>query len=665
MNFFSNQDRARRNTWVLVALFLAAVTLIMLTLSLIVYGVISFHTRTPDFPQWLVSPQGLTTGGVVLAVLLAPSLIRYLDLRGGGERVARMVGARAIPLNTQDPDERQLRHVTEEMAIASGVTMPRLYLMDQEESINAFVAGYQPNEAVLVVTRGAIGQLTRDELQGVVGHEFSHILNGDMRINIRLIALLTGILLIGQFGQALFRSAMRRSHHRSFWTGSGSQRNDGAPLLAGFLLMVVGYVGLFFGRLIKSAISRQREFLADAASVQFTRHPQGIAGALYKIGLNAQGARLETTPHAEDMNHLCFGETIPAPFSRFMASHPPIEDRIKAIDPALVARMRARYGTRTRPAGTSRDPMAHNVAQEGVSSLTGSSSSTPGATPAAPSAAASVATTMAAGSALSASAGHITEKNEDYARQLLSALPHDFYELIHSTSGAVHLVVALILDPQTAADQEDALADMPTAGPLSIDRQQLQFIQQNLTNLGPAIRLPALDLALPGLRELDAAHCQTLLSQINAMARMNNRVSLYEFAVIGFLSKHLSQNAGKATPVKFRRYQPVLEDVRSLLWLMARATSGNDGDDASALYRRIMAGFEKSPQFPADPAVSARSLQQSLRRLSRLSPMLKPGIIDACGDCALSNGRISIREYELLRIIADQLDCPMPPLLVG
>ncbi|WP_370257671.1 M48 family metallopeptidase, partial [Marinobacter nauticus] len=299
--FFQRQASARRNTGLLVVLFLTAVTLITLAVCLVGYMVTRSQTSALPFHYWLLSSHGLTTAGAVVALIGIGSLVRWVDLAGGGTRVARMVGARAIDPDTRDPEERKLRNIVEEMSIASGVPVPELYVMDHETGINAFVAGYTPGEAVMVVTHGALTQLNRDELQGVVGHEFSHILNGDMRINVRLIALLAGILMIGQIGQFLLRAG--------FYSSGRSRNRDGraqaAMGLIGLALMVIGYVGVFFGRLIQSAVSRQREMLADASSVQFTRNPEGIGAALFKIGM--KGGYLDTTSHASDMNHMCFG----------------------------------------------------------------------------------------------------------------------------------------------------------------------------------------------------------------------------------------------------------------------------------------------------------------------------------------------------------------------
>jgi Zn-dependent protease with chaperone function len=357
--FFERQTTAKRNTTLLVFLFALAVTLIALAVCVIGYLVTRSDTTSLPFHQWLLSYHGLMTAAAVVLLITGASAIRWFDLAGGGERVARMVNARLLDPSSQDTDERRFRNIVEEMAIASGVPVPQLYIMDNETAINAFVAGYSPNEAVMVVTHGALTQLTRDELQGVIGHEFSHILNGDMRINVRLIALLAGILAIGQIGFFLLYS----SSHRHSFRSSGRNDARGAILIIAIALAGIGYLGVFCGRLIQAAVSRERERLADASSVQFTRNPEGIGGALYKIGLKS--GYLEHTRHASDMNHMCFGESTKMAFSRLLGSHPPVDERIEAIQPGLLTRLRSRL--RDRPA----EPGHAEAAPQGASGFAG------------------------------------------------------------------------------------------------------------------------------------------------------------------------------------------------------------------------------------------------------------------------------------------------------
>ncbi|KAA8983550.1 M48 family metallopeptidase [Halospina sp. K52047b] len=631
MRFFERQDRARRQSLVLILLFLLAVSLIILAVSAVLYGFYVFWVHYPvPFLDWLLSEPGWAVTGTVAAIVAMGSLYRYADLRRGGERVARMAGARPVPADTAEKGERQLRNVTEEMALASGVTVPQLFVMDQEAAINAFVAGYQPNEAVLVVTRGTLDELSRDELQGVVAHEFSHILNGDMRINVRLISMLAGILLIGQLGQYLVRFGIwgwSGYHHR--------RRYDGALVLAGAVLVIVGYVGLFMGRVIKSAVSRQREYLADAAAVQFTRNPEGIGGALYRIGVAASGSRLRATSHAEDLNHLCFGESVS--LARLLASHPPIEDRLNAIDETLLVRMKSRDRKAAREQGEAPPTAANEAAAAMGFSGAGGLEIGSGAAP----------------------VGALSESGTCHVRSLLAALPGGLNQQLHGAEGAVHLCLALALEEADHGALDQWLPELEPVGAVAIDPLLVRQMIQTLRDLGPAYRVPLVELSLPALRELETPAKGQLLRDMEQLIREDRGARLHDIAILGFLKHHLGKRAGRNRKVVHRRYGAVMPDIRRLLWLMASAGTRADPEP---LYREAMAGFETEARRPSGEGTSARKLLQSLGRLDGLPAMLKPAIIDACVHCIQEDGRVSPREYELLRIIADQLDCPMPPL---
>ncbi|HEA54220.1 M48 family metallopeptidase [Marinobacter antarcticus] len=635
--FFQRQASARRNTSLLVFLFLTAVVLITLAVCLVGYFTTRSETSGQPFQYWLVSSHGLITAATVVVLIGMGSLIRWVDLAGGGSRVAKMVGARPIDPDTRDGDERKLRNIVEEMAIASGVPVPELYIMDNETGINAFVAGYTPGSAVMVVTHGAITQLTRDELQGVVGHEFSHIFNGDMRLNVRLIALLSGILMIGQIGSFLL--------HASFYSGgrtTARNRDGRAQALMGFLgiaLFVIGYVGVFFGRLIQAAVSRQRETLADASSVQFTRNPDGIGGALFKIGLRS--SYLDTTGHANDMNHMCFGESARMKFTALLASHPPIEQRINAIQPGLLARLKSRLRD-TEPGDDLRSATA-GPRPAGTSGFAGSSSI----------------------QTLSESVGTISSKGEDFAIHLLQRLPSTFRNLLYTRAGAIQLCYAMLISELAEHTQAERLGLLRNHSLFGAQPDLLAKLLPTLQGLGEAVRFPALELAMPALRKLDPDERAELAENVRLLVDADNRVTLFELALTSFLSRHLGAEAGRVTPVRYRRYNAVMPALQRLLSLMARA-GARDNRDAGALYLEAIAGFANrgNHDFPILAKVTMRELQETLTALNGLSPLLKPAVIDACGHCITYDSVIDVREYELMRLVADQLDCPMPPMTV-
>jgi Zn-dependent protease with chaperone function/uncharacterized tellurite resistance protein B-like protein len=564
-----------------------------------------------------------------------------------------MVGARAVDPATQDAEERRLRNVVEEMAIASGISVPDLYVMDNETGINAFVAGYTPGEAVMVVTHGTLTHLTRDELQGVVAHEFSHILNGDMRLNVRLIAILAGILMIGQIGTFLVQMAFFGSRRYS----SRDRRGQAAFGVVGLALLIVGYIGVFFGRLIQSAVSRQREMLADASSVQFTRNPDGIAGALFKIGIKS--GYLDTTTHASDMNHMCFGESARMKLSTFLASHPPIPKRIEAIAPGMLARLRSRHRDSHTAASLRAVDTADQVRPAGAAgfeSTAGFAGGSVGST--------SPLNQRGLNEPVSASVGTANRASEDYAQALLSQLPSTFRNLLYTRAGAIQLCYALLICERPDKDQKQHLDQIDAESVFTPNPGLLEKLLSPLSVLGTGARLPALELAMPALRKLDPDERGKLLTACETLIRADQRISLFELTMISFLRKHLGQDASRVVPVRYRNYRAVQIHLRVLFSLLARLGE-NSPENQQALFDETMAGFQ-SGKKPIEllERIPLKQLREALWHLNRLSPLLKPGIIDACSYCVLSDGEIKPREYEVIRLIADQLDCPMPPLAI-
>jgi len=333
MRFFEHQRLARRQTRILVLLFILALAAIVVAVNLVAalfwIWMQGKGLRGPHaFPQWFF----ITNTAITAGLILGGTLIELFNLREGGDVVARMAGGRPLQPGTRNLREQRLQNVVAEMALASGIKCPVVYLLNQEQSINAFAAGYDPDQAVVVLTQGALDRLTRDELQGVVAHEFSHILNGDMRLNVRIIGVLFGIQMIAGFGEHLIGSA------RNF--AFATRREERSPpfkvllLALGVALFVTGYIGVIFGRMIRAGVSRQREFLADASAVQFTRNPDGIGGALRKIGgLGRRGTPGSHIQHhnAEQLSHLFLGAPRSGLVSGLMASHPPIRERLRRI----------------------------------------------------------------------------------------------------------------------------------------------------------------------------------------------------------------------------------------------------------------------------------------------------------------------------------------------
>jgi Zn-dependent protease with chaperone function len=330
VNFFVAQDKARQASRRLIAAYIVATILIVAGITAIVgFALYTFTDTGYGYApgEFVRNNTGILIATALLTTLfiLGASMFKTSVLSSGGGAVATQLGGTLVPADVQDPLRRRLRNVVEEMAIASGVPVPEIYVLEEESGINAFAAGYTPSDAAVAVTRGTLELLDRDELQGVIAHEFSHILNGDMRLNIRLMGVLFGIMVLGLIGRLIVRGG----YHASIVS---SRRDRGTPvvLVIGLGLAILGGIGMFFARVIKAGVSRQREFLADASAVQFTRQSAGIANALKKIGGYSEGSLIQAAD-PEEVSHMLFGSGLK--LSGMFATHPPLIKRIQALDP--------------------------------------------------------------------------------------------------------------------------------------------------------------------------------------------------------------------------------------------------------------------------------------------------------------------------------------------
>jgi len=669
VNFFEHQQLARRNTRVMVVLYLLAVIGVIVAVDAVIAGIYlwtqSGSTLEPRrAPLTLAAvPPGLLVWGALgtAAVIFLVSLFHTLRLAGGGDAVAEMVGARRVAPETRDPLERRYLHVVEEMAIASGMRVPKAYVMDHEAGINAFAAGYEVSNAVVAVTRGTLEKLTRDELQGVIAHEFSHILNGDMRLNVRMLGILQGIVFIGAIGEFLLRTV-----------GRGSGRKDGAaPLLAaGLGLFVIGVVGLVFARLIKAAVARQREFLADASSVQFTRNPEGIAGALDQIRVASHGARIDSR-RAEELSHMFFGPSVKVWFSNVFATHPPLGARIRRVDPRFDAeRYRRTREAALRPeadAGLAQDKDDARRRQAARWAMTHA-----------------VLTGLPAGRRLgdlsagwarsadesAALVGTLDADKVDFATRLIEALPEWLREQMRERAGAEAVLIALMLVPQDVV-REAQLAALRALG-LEALAQAAQATDRRLAAerdpIAAAFRLPVLDLALPALKQGSADQRRQLLAALEAVIHADRRVTLHEFVVMT-LMRHQLEDRGEATRVRFRSLAAVRAEAQALLWLQCLAGRPGGPDVLAQLEAAYRAGLQAMTLDAAPPPrdlearPSLEAAQAGLERLRALAPLAKARLVKGLFAAASHDGTLRVAEVELLRLTGAVLDCPLPPLI--
>jgi Zn-dependent protease with chaperone function len=637
-DFFEHQDTARRNTSRLVILFGLAVIAIGLTLYALAVALTGVQGRDPrtgallmEFDWW--DPELL--GGVALAVLIVVgggSLYKIAQLRAGGSVVAEQLGGRLLHPDTRDHNERVLLNVVEEMAIASGTPTPPVYLLEQEPGINAFAAGFSPNDAVVGVTRGAVEQLDRDELQGVIAHEFSHIMNGDMRLNIRLMGVLHGILIIGLIGYFVFRSAM--------WSSMGrrGRDNSGLAFLAlGVGLIVIGSLGTFFGNWIKASVSRQREFLADASAVQFTRNPQGLAAALKRLGGFSEGSHI-ASPNAPEASHLFFGQALRGGLQSIFATHPPLAERIGRLDPSFSAEQATRLGLETPPAALSAASAA------GAASLAGGS----------------LAPERLAVEHAVRDIGSPTPAHLAYASELVRSLPAPLREAAHEPYGARAVVYALVIDrdARARARQLERLDAFAESGVADLTRRLLPLAER----LPAQARMPLIDMTLPALRDLSSEQYGGFRENLEELVRADDKIDLFEWTLQRMLLAHLAPHFERVrTPrVKHTDLRSVSEASRVLLSALSLARGGAEPEDA---WRRAASALEVEQAKLSGAECSLARIDDALFVLAHTSPGIKKQLLQTCAEYIAEDGSVAVAEAELLRATADTLGCPMPPLL--
>jgi len=631
MRFFEHQARARRRTLWLVLAMLAATAVVVVAVDSVVLFASYQLTDFPSggFDRWWPAQTGLIATATTLALLLigGGSVYKMSALSGGGGEVASSVGAVPVGPDTRDPARRRLVNVVEEMAIASGIPVPAVYVLEGEPGINAFAAGYSPSDAAIAVTQGTLDTLTRDELQGVIAHEFSHIFNGDMRLNLRLAGLLHGILLISLLGRGLMRVS-----------GRGNGKGAAFLIATGFALFVVGFIGVLCARIIKAAVSRNREFLADASAVQFTRNPSGIGGALKKIAAG-DGSVLART-EAEEVSHMLFATGIS--FTRLMATHPPIEDRIRAIEPRFdphelddLRRKMARHRVATGP--------VDSVAPEHTSPLAGDTVSV---TP----------------ESVSAGIGRLDNAHLLDAAALLAALPPPLTTAAHSTHEAPLLAVATLLsaEPSVRAAQLAQVSERYGAE----GAERAHELANSLAALGPGARLPLIELAFPAIRRRPREELRAFLALTRAVRDEEGSDEVFEYVLTRLMRQMVAEaisprKAGKPgrDPLRNR-----LADL-ALLFAVVSHVGHAQGQQARTAYHEglhALAALDwPAYQVPTDWTAT---LDAALARLDRLEPAVKPAVIEALVRTVWHDGRVTVREAELLRAVCAQLHGPLPPL---
>ncbi|MDW7772595.1 MAG: M48 family metallopeptidase [Desulfobulbaceae bacterium] len=632
MDFFRAQDQARRTTGRLVILFTLAVISLIAMANLLVMAVFGYlpvsdpaAASAPAVFNW----EMFTVVSIgVLAVVGLGSLYKISSLSSGGPSIAEMVGGQLIVDGSDDPDRQKILNVVEEMAIASGSPVPPVYLLD-EEGINAFAAGYSPGDAVIGVTTGAIRKLSRDELQGVIAHEFSHIYNGDMRLNIKLIGILHGIVLLGLIGYHILRgSAYSRS----------SRKGGGGFMALGLGLVIIGFGGTFFGNLIRAAVSRQREYLSDASAVQFTRNPDGIAGALLRIGADSTGSVLKNSDTRE-ISHALFSQGFTSSFGSLFATHPPLAVRIRKIKPDWDGNFET-TPVRRQPQHAAPETSARAAGPQGAAAI---------------------------GVGVAAAMAHIgnpTEAHVGYAREIIAKLPDELRRAVHEPYAARAVIYCLVLD-QDAEMRRSQLDQLEKAADTGVYDETVR-LQGLVRSLQAEFRLPLLDMSLPALRRLSQSQYELFRKNLALLIEADGKLTLFEWTLHKLVNHHLASAFGDRSGASFpkttlRKSGRACSVLLSFLVYATRHEGLNDRQVFEAAARELE---DPGIELLGREKLSFGWLDKAIDELSGLDPTEKEKLVKSCAAGVLADRKIAPIEAELLRAIADTLNCPMPPLLL-
>ena len=649
MRFFEHQERARRRSRVLVLVFALAVAAVVAAVDGLVLALsaLSGGEISPLLPgQTAGTPTGRIqilawTSALTLAFIGVAALIRAARLGAGGGQVARELGGVEVGSDPADPLRRRLRNLVEEMALAAGVPVPEVFVLEREPGINAFAAGYTPADAAVAVTRGALDKLDRDQLQGVVAHELSHIVNGDTRIDIRLMGALFGILAISLIGRRLS-------------TAGAHTRRAGSVVLIGWALRLIGALGLLAGRLVKAALARQREFLADASAVQFTRNPDGIAGALRRIAVEPSGSLLSVD--TEEVSHMTFGEGTP---TRLLSSHPPIEERIRRIDP--------RFHPGQLKALAKRLALGQLGAADAPKAA-GTAPANPG-----PMATMPMPTPQLGGEPLDA-AGPLAAIADPGQAALIAAalvvesLPDGLLAAARSPEWAPAVLCLLLLAPNSEPDSEQ--------NPETRERQTLIVArglgaeaERRLAHLlaehpapAPRQRLPLAEIAFPALKRRPREDLARLDQTIDALTRADGRLAVFEYALARMLRVQIADalDPRQVRPTGRLELADLEAEARALILALARLGHADEAAARAAEGAGLaLAGWAPN-RGPSLRETWHEVFDRTLTPLNRLRPRAKGTLVAALVATAAHDHQVTVAEAEALRAICAVLHVPLP-----
>jgi len=674
MDFFEAQDHAQSRSKFLVLYFFCAVLLIIAAVYFAVTGGVFYYQHklgTGASPPLFTGLRLSLTAGIVVPLICFGSLWRTSQLRSkGGAGVAQSLGGRKVSYTTQRPDERMLRNVVEEMAIASGLPVPGVYVMDHETGINAFAAGFGLSDAVIGVTKGAIEQLDRDELQGVIAHEFSHILNGDMRLNTKLSGWVFGIVMLTMLGRGFWRfigggSKSRSGSGRGIYfgrsRGSGGGGGDSkggagaliiAVILVAVLITMVGFIGEFFARLIQAAVSRQREYLADASALQFTRNPAGIGNALRRIGGIHHDSVLQN-PNASEFAHAFFAKSLTSEVS-FLATHPPLKKRIARLlkdwqgdylkpRPPLKKQADAKKKPKRKP--TTFGDAIGGLGAESTDGAQGATSD-------------NFQQMLTAGLFMQC-LGQLKQNSQAYAEQIREKLEADWPDVLEQVDRSPGFLLALLFHKDDSIAQKQ-MVQLKEVFPDRVNR--VEDYGRKLRTIGRSERLRLLEILAPRLPEaLIEAEYEDYLTCVEAFVEIDQQVLPFEMACLQIVRRQLLKESAYAPT---RQSQAEITGAARILCSRLLAETELLGQDAAQI---LKSASQQAPYFinqlEAVENVDSTAIESAFAILARTPYRIRKQFLQSCERIVAADEKASINEVELLRAIAIGIGVPAAPIL--
>ena len=635
MNFFQEQERARHHTMWLVAIFTLAVLVLIVITILFLTGLYVYLDDIPvatflASPLEYLEPKFLYgTSVAVIMVVAGGSLYKYSSLSSGGKSVAIALGGRQLNRNRANRDEQKLLNVVEEMAIASGISTPTIFILE-EPGINAFAAGLTLDDAVIGVTKGTVEKLDREELQGVIAHEFSHIFNGDMRLNLQLTATLHGILLIGLIGRFILRSMSRSSYH-SRTTRSKKDGGGLYVLVLGGGLMAIGYAGTFFGSIIKANVSRKREYLADATAVQYTRYPRGISGALKKIAY--YHSHLDS-PAAETYSHLYFAEGVSSLFSSLMATHPPLKERIKRIEPRWNGRF-PDYGKLQGTREQKQEPkVGHEKEQERKERFT-----------------------QGAIAAAMMRVGQVKEEEVEKVQEEIAALDARVMERLGDPLGAQAVILSLLYDE---AYKEPLYRVVQEENPYLL----LEFVNVMQAEYKALRKQSTLvvSLSMNALKNLSVEQYQHFKKIVETFVTIDGEVTLFEWSLQYIIQRPLEMHLGlRKVPKRTSTHIGAIKEEVEILYSMLVQAQYSDETEAQKAFdatkKAIHAGALK---YVPREQIDHETFIRSVMAVESAKPAIAERIFEGVLHSIKIDGKVSESEDAFVHAIAQLMQVPLP-----